>query len=83
MNCPKCNKPLEPWPFYDGGFAGVRCVPCKTRWWSDSVDLLLGEAERKAVREAMLTLPFPEDVETEEEHERAYADLVDAPGEVT
>ena len=70
MNCPKCSADLKPWPWQDGGYKGVQCTGCEARWWSDSVESRLMEAEAVAVAIVMAGAEFPHDAKTDEEYRK-------------
>lgn len=63
MICPKCKCELKAWPWQDGGYKGVECTGCDTKWWSDDFADKAYEAEKKAIQEVLKTESFPSDAE--------------------
>ena len=61
MKCPHCAQYLEPWPWQDGGYRGVKCSKCELCWWSDSFSKAAYEAEQKAIENLMARSSFPQD----------------------
>lgn len=63
MLCPKCGGEVKPWPWQDGGYKGVQCVPCDVRWWSDDFALAAADAEHRAVETLVEAMAFPSDAD--------------------
>lgn len=77
MLCPKCGVGLSPWPWQDGGYKGVLCDSCGTRWWSDDFADKAREAVTAAVALVVATSKFPADAVTDEEMQKRWRETLD------